>query len=287
MSINNPTCRHSVATINNDTEEDTLQLVELGNQEWVKFLSFTPEQVATRHLQGVIHFSGPTRLSKVRAIVPRIWIRKANGTKQQAYDYTRKTNVPVHLEMGTFDPGISQGSRSDLVEIKELIDSGHTETEIADAFFGQWCRMHRSFARYRQLKAKNRAIVRDVQWFYGPTGTGKTMSCPQGDNVFWKSSQNYFFNGYDGEATVVFDDLRKNTFTFSYLLRLLDNYPMSVEFKGGSCPWLACKIVITTPMHPKEMYDNREDLGQHLLHITKITKFNNIVMTFPHGIMGG
>ena len=52
-------------------------------------------------------------------------------------------------------------------------------------------------------------------------------------------------DGYNGEDVVVLNDLRKSTFTFSYLLDLLDRYDFQVEVKGGYAPMLAKVFMIT------------------------------------------
>lgn len=70
-----------------------------------------------------------------------------------------------------------QGRRSDLEEIKQLIDGGSTTTDIAHTHFPQWVQYNRSFRLYQDLRErktprtwKTRTIV-----LWGPTGTGKSL----------------------------------------------------------------------------------------------------------------
>lgn len=46
---------------------------------------------------------------------------------------------------------------------------------------------------------------------------------------------------------MVFDDFRPWWCQFSYLLRLLDRYPIRVQVKGGYVNFVPEEIIITTP----------------------------------------
>ena len=46
-----------------------------------------------------------------------------------------------------------------------------------------------------------------------------------------------WFDGYDGQDTAIFDDFRASGNRFSYILRLIDRYPMDVPVKGGFVYW--------------------------------------------------
>ena len=66
-----------------------------------------------------------------------------------------------------------------------------------------------------------------------------------GGSCFCKPSGAEWFDGYDGREVLILDDLRKSTFTFSYLLDVLDRYEFGVEVKGGYVPMLAKVMIIT------------------------------------------
>lgn len=111
------------------------------------------------------------------------------------------------------------------------------------------------------MKKRERNKVRNVYWFYGETGTGKTrkaieMLHEKYEDEFWVSSGDIstFKNGYNGEFGVLLDDLRAGDIRFNDLLRLLDRYRYTVNVKGGTCEWNADDIIITSNLHPLESF---------------------------------
>jgi len=223
-----------------------------------------------RHRQQYSELSVPQRSSWIRKRLPGAHIeRRSKGTRLQAIEYCKKDGN--FEEWGT--PSGGQGTRNDLAEMKTQIDDGADMLSVADSHFGSFLRYHRGISLYRQLRFKGVRKKRTVHWYWGPTGTGKTYSCPIGPGIYWKSGQNKWFPAYDGEKVVVFDDFRKNWWTFSYMLRLTDDYPMTVEIKGSDVPFLAEEIFITSPYHPKDVYATQEDLAQLLRRIDEIKQF--------------
>ena len=57
---------------------------------------------------------------------------------------------------------------TDLLAVKEAIDSGATDLEIAEAHFGSYCRFHRAFTNYRRLKQTAKDWKTEVYVLYGP-----------------------------------------------------------------------------------------------------------------------
>lgn len=85
------------------------------------------------HIQGYVEFRSQYSLSRVKDILkdPTAHIEKRRGTAQQASDYCKKreTALGSFTEFGEIS---SQGKRSDLEEVKELIDQKASIKEIAD-----------------------------------------------------------------------------------------------------------------------------------------------------------
>lgn len=114
-----------------------------------------------------------------------------------------------------------------------------------------------------------------VEWYYGPTETGKSRKAYEvlGEECYTCMSTGKWFEGYDAHTKVLIDDMRGDFFKFHELLRLLDRYAMRVETKGGSRQFLADHIIITSCRHPFDLFDTREDVQQLLRRIDVIEKF--------------
>jgi hypothetical protein len=90
-----------------------------------------------------------------------------------------------------------------------------------------------------------------VYFFYGETGLGKTHAirflepdfC---DRVYVKVHGTRFWDGYEGQEVVLFDDLRPEEYQCQDMLRYLQKFAMSVEVKGSTRPACWTKVYITT-----------------------------------------
>lgn len=107
---------------------------------------------------------------------------------------------------------------------------------------------------------------RKVYWFFGATGTGKTREATNmmiklyGDNwVSLTGDLRTFFDPYNGEKGVIFDDIRKGSIVWNTLLTITDRYKTSVNVKGNRIPWLAETIIFTSPQPFTEVFTTERD----------------------------
>lgn len=124
-----------------------------------------------------------------------------------------------------------------------------------------------------------------VHWFYGNTGTGKTLTAYQdatklyGRSVWISGLSGRWFEGYSGQRGAILDDIRASSWPFVELLRILDRYKTTVEVKGGSVNWIPKEIWITTPNEPRRTYCNFatgepfEDIEQLERRIDELREF--------------
>lgn len=111
-----------------------------------------------------------------------------------------------------------------------------------------------------------------VFWFYGRTGSGKTRRAVELCPDYWMSGDGLkWFDGYTGQSCAILDDLRTNSCSMNYLLRLLDRYKLFVQIKGGFADWCPEVIVITCPVAPRDLYVNRET-GEAWDHVDQVER---------------
>lgn len=112
-------------------------------------------------------------------------------------------------------------------------------------------------AFHEKMKSEQKSV--EVIWIYGETGSGKSRLAKQ---IAEKRGKYYFsntstdpFQFYQGEHTIVLDELRPDTFKFSELLSILDPYSFGniIAASRYSNKHIACDcFIITTPYSPQE-----------------------------------
>lgn len=247
----------AIASTFTDPEEDPLLVYVVYGRE-------TGEN-GTRHLQGYLELSKRQRLTGVRRLpgLQRAHFEPRRGSASQAIAYCRKDGEVVTF--GERVP-IEQGRRNDLQALKETLDSGVALSTVADEHFGSFLRYEKSIRSYSNLRRPSRTWKTEIVVYWGPTGTGKTRRAMELSNGnAWIYSSDGWFDGYDGDENVIFDDFGGHEFKLTYLLKLLDRYPMRVRVKGGFVSWVPRKIFITSNHRPEDWYQNASHLHREAL----------------------
>ncbi len=110
----------------------------------------------------------------------------------------------------------------------------------------------------------------NVHWFYGESETGKSylaekLASEMGVPFYKTTTTTDVFNFYQGENTIILNELRPEVIPFSELLAILDPFSRGkVAVSSRYCnKALSCKtIFITTPYNPCEFY-----LGYRMNHV--------------------
>lgn len=268
-------------TINNYSAEVLAALHRIiseindNGHDAVRFLVFQEEigDTGTPHVQGYVILKKKVRMTQAKSHLPgrpHMEIRK--GTHQEAKDYCTKSDsrrpgsVPV---MAGDEP--APGARNDLVSVKARLDAGASDMEIADEFFGQWVRYNKAFTKYRGMRLANRTEPTHTTVYWGPPGTGKTRAAfdEAGPDAYWLPKPNgsrVFWDGYEGQEHVVIDEFF-GWMPRDLMCRLCDRYPFRVETKGGSVPFVAKKIWITSNSPPSGWWP-RVGLGPMVRRLT-------------------
>lgn len=175
--------------------------------------------------------------------------------------YCSKQNRMKHLGIRP-----SNGNSANVLAAKMIIDGGGTISDLYDEGFQlsaiRWGEGYISRKRKREEFQKPK-----VTWIYGETGTGKSRMAYEMTDDPWVSSADglQWFDGYEHNEDVIFDDFRASHCSFSRLLRLLDGYGMRVPIKGGFVNWMPKQIVITSCYSPEECYCHVPESLQQLL----------------------
>jgi hypothetical protein len=209
-----------------------------------------------------VQFTNARTFNTVRELLggDGVHLEKSRGSASQNVEYcTKEGDYYEHGERP------SPGKRSDLDDIRDSILAGQTEQEIANTWFSQWCRYNKAFTRYRTL-VHGRDMREQLQVYVlvGDTATGKTRFVYEyakgTDTRLWLGHDPtlQWFDGYDNDAIACLDDYR-GAGNISFLLRLLDKYPMLVPVKGSYVDWRPKVIFITSNVPWTDWYPTADE----------------------------
>lgn len=240
------------------------------------------------HIQGYIEFNAPRKFNSVLKDFPQgTHLETARGDRSRNLEYVTKADTRIE---GPWVDDIlkntkGQGNRTDLADLGRQILEGNTdERSLALEHPELFMRYPQGISKLLQLatldaKRTLRPQLR-VEVVYGPAGSGKTRSALADLETSFlldgSNSDTLWFDGYNGEPTLVLDDfygwVRHGT-----LLRILDIYPYRCPIKGGHTYAAWTRVVITSNQHPSTWYekfpwDQDKPLQRRIHHIWEVKK---------------
>ena len=154
-----------------------------------------------------------------------------------------------------------KSSGKSLAEIyQEILSKKITSTEdVAHQSVGIYLRHERSLGNLIAAQTKERTTKTVVVYVYGATGVGKSRlsrlaARKISDKEAYYKSDGKWWDMYQNEQCVIWDDFRGKSYLFSETLKLLDRYPYKIEKKGGMIKFTSEYIFITSNVSPLSVY---------------------------------
>lgn len=210
----------------------------------------------TPHYQGYAELSKNTAHGTVHHGLQRAHLEARKGSQEQAIAYANKEDTRV---AGPWSWGEAkrQGKRTDLKDATDALRDGgmlavrdnHPEQYVK--FGNGLSRLHLSLNKYTR-----RAQPR-VELLFGPAGVGKSRSVWDAEPQLVSIPNLNWFDGYEGEQAVLFDDFdgSRSECPLKHLLNCLDRYPLRIAVKGAHTLAQWIRVYITTNIHPRAWYD--------------------------------
>lgn len=267
--------RNWCVTLNNYDDEEYERICHFGLTE-CRYYVIGKEigEAGTPHLQCYFQCGSKRTLCQLkRRVGDRAHCEVARGSAEQNRAYCTKEDDFV--EGGS---PIERGSRSDVAGLVAKFRGGYSWEEALESDPALCARYPRFVDRLALKYAKPREWIPDIFVYWGQTGTGKSRRAFEEAEDPYVHSGGQWFDGYTGESDVIFDDFGGSEFKLTYLLKLLDRYPMRVPVKGGFVNWVPRKVFITSNYCPKEWFPNAKDehVRALLRRITKTVVFRRL-----------
>jgi len=201
--------------------------------------------------------------------------------EHDSLSYINKSGTPVTFNNVPIEELISSttGGRGITTTIaKALIEN--PELDVLNEYPGFYLMNRRKVLEFKtelryKRKLENLPHGTKHDWFWGPTGTGKTYKATTENPDAYLKGCNKWWDGYVDEKVVIIEELSKKhgDFIGHFLKQWADRVPFTAEVKnGGTGKIRPEKIIVTSNWHPKDVFPDEEDL-EPILRRFKITHF--------------
>lgn len=270
-------------TLNNPTDDEKAILpkesTELPLWEHAVALCYQLEagENGTPHYQGYVRFSCQRSLNVVKRFLPRAHWEPARGLPKHNLDYCTKNDgrlgEPVVLgQFGNNGGGSSHLKRTEVVSLIEqdpyvstadLVAAGGLDVLISNPNL-------LGLARGYLLQDARRAGV-TCELYFGRTGTGKSRLADTRYPDAYRKTTGPWWDGYQGQSTVILDDFDGDFMPVGQLLRVIDRYPLDVPVKGSFVKLVANHFVITSNLLPAGWYPLIVDTARYQAIIRRLS----------------
>jgi len=259
-------------TENTNAQEFATNLGEVSKVTGITYICGQLETAST----GQLHFQGYVQLKASRALsflknnvsATAHW-EKQQGSNIQARDYCKKvdetTVADTFQEWGLFfdGGGKGQGKRNDIHSFREAIIAGATQKELIEnddhlETFAKYIKMHDRIRTLYPTKRKREDDFK-VILYVGEPGSGKTRKAHEDHPGLFEvpiSNGTLWFDGYDGDEVVLFDDFlgAGSKMSLDNTLKFFDRYVRKIPVKGGHAWYSPTTIIVTSNYHPRSWY---------------------------------
>lgn len=248
--------KHWCYTLNNYNDEDVKRLRILAESDECEYMVFGKEvgESGTPHLQGYLILAVKKRMVQVKKMIgSNAHLEKKRGSADQAAEYCKKDG-----DFEEYGECRGQGRRTDLDKVVSMVKEGKSMQEISEENPVEVIKYGRGIAQLKLFlePSYSHETVRGV-WIYGPPGVGKSHAAREYDANAYVKPQNKWWDGYQGEKTVILDDLDTNVLGH-YLKIWADKYACTGETKGGTCNLRHTKFIVTSNYSPEELWSEDE-----------------------------
>jgi len=223
------------------------------------------------HWQFVLYTENKCRSSFVRRVFPSAHVEVTRSSRAESYCQKDASGV----EGTQFELGVRPFRRNKKADWDRIWDDAKAG-KILDIPSDVRIRCYSTIRRIEKDYMEPQAIEKQVQVFWGTTGTGKSRRAWEeaGLDAYPKDPKTKFWDGYGSQRHVVIDEFR-GAIDISHMLRWLDRYPTIVEVKGGAVVFKARCIWITSNISPESWYpDLDEETKAALRRRLRVTHFN-------------
>jgi len=242
----------------------------------------------TPHIQGYVELRNSMRMSGLHRLTglerAHFIVSSRKATAAQNTAYCRKEGGTGGGIWGEPSPG--SGDRTDLRRLADAIRDAPMET--LDSEFDECVIRYASGIKY--LRGVIYREMRGSDWrepqllvYWGPSGVGKSRRArlvdPDLYNIPVHECGTTWFDGYEGQKTLLFDDFAGGV-RYAQMLRFTDGYALQVQTKGGFVTLNHEMVIITSNKRPENWYSyDVQSVGEEAFALLRrLYEFGNVLL---------
>lgn len=209
----------------------------------------TAPTTGTPHLHVFIIYPKNVRTATARAMWP---------TRIADFTYARKDSVTCRnycikggdfWEHGETPVDKGEGEKERWEQAREAAKNGDWEAIPADIFIRYIGNLKKIYTEAQPIPEPVQQL--DFHWFYGPTGTGKSLTARRENPDYYLKGINRWWDGYTGQECVIIEEWSPlepglEKLMGHYLKQWADHHPFQAETKGGMKMIRPPKIIVTS-----------------------------------------
>lgn len=256
------------------------------------------------HLQGMGQYANPRHwstvvkaLSNINGLAAPHVERCRNVRALVEYCQKSDTRVQEPVTWGQIRYYDSQGSRTDLKKLREMVDRGMTADEILLADTDGLAARYTAYVD-RLVQARQRQKFRDkgsqpvrAFWLYGDSGVGKTSliyDLYSPDAVYRIQSYRHPWDEVDEShhRVLALDDFQDGYLDFGVMLGITDRWPMILDarYQQKRRCWDTVWVISNDPpveFYQQESRSRRAGLFRRLSWVMKLTQAGQLIAFEP------
>jgi hypothetical protein len=264
-------------TLNNPVDTELSELHDFAQTCTYFIAGYEVGASGTAHIQGYFVCPKAWRLSRLRKLNGRAHFETAKGTSEQNRAYCSKEGNFEEFGTCPLDgEGLSRKGKADWKKCIESARRGDFESIPSDLYVRYRNTWHNECRDYGP-KPPARDVL-DNEWWWGPTGTGKSRTAYETYPDAYRKGLNKWWDHYRSETVVIIEEWspKLEMFLTDFLKNWSDHYPFIAEKKGTSQFIRPLKIIITSNYSMQECFTQEQD-RLPLLRRFKVTHFGDHV----------
>ncbi|MDB4369183.1 hypothetical protein N9Z56_01270 [bacterium] len=266
-------------TLNNYTESDLTYLNEKAVTVRYMIVGKEVGDAGTPHLQGYVSFKNAVRMVSVKLVVGlRAHVEIAKGTLEQNVKYCSKEgDYKEWGERPMFQSEKGAGEKRRYQEAWDIMRSEEgTLEEVAPDLRLRFYSTLKKVKIDAKLERKLTQTTEQHEWYYGPSGTGKSRKAREENPDAYLKNCNKWWDGYDDQDVVLVEDFDRRHDGLAHHLKIWsDRYPFNAEVKNAYAKIRPKKVIVTSNYHPKDIWTVKSDL-EPILRRFKVTHFSSL-----------